>query len=118
MKRTRRVIALCVLAAWTAQAQSAATMVKLGRARLGLLPETWRVELVQEGDWPKLTAEWGARTQTAFTVPTEHITYLRQSYVESATPKRLRHSMAHEAGHLACQCDSEAVANQWAVEHE
>jgi hypothetical protein len=102
-----------------ASAQSRADfMLKLNQARYGLLPSSWNVVLVGEGQWWDQCLRAGVITGTAYTYPDRHTTYLRESYAMTAPIKQLRHTMAHEAGHLACGCDSETVANAWARLHE
>lgn len=92
--------------------------LKVARARYGLLPANWTVVLVGEDTWWDQCLRAGVITATAYTIPMQRTTYLRRSYAETAPPHQLRHTMAHEAGHLACGCDSEVVANQWAKDHE
>jgi hypothetical protein len=92
--------------------------LKVAKARYGLLPANWTVVLVGDDAWWDQCLRAGVITISAYTYPDQRTTYLRRSYAETAPLHQLRHTMAHEAGHLACGCGSEVAAERWAKDHE
>lgn len=85
-----------------------------------VLPEGWLIVTVDEPTWRRLKKKYDLPPDalTAFTDIHAGWTVVRERYALTATNERLRHTMAHEGGHVACQCASEDVATMWAWEHE
>lgn len=49
-------------------------------------------------------------TDTAYTFLGSNITYINAEYVDRTLDNKVRHTLAHEGGHLSCVCQSEAEA--------
>lgn len=64
--------------------------------------ETWNVAV-------RKAKAWG-RTNTAFTNPEANITFINGAVFEEPEPF-YRHVIAHELGHIRCQCSDELAAN-------
>jgi hypothetical protein len=52
-------------------------------------------------------------SHTAYSLLNRHVTYIRDTYVESAQDDKLRSTIAHEMGHQVCGCTDEATANHF-----
>lgn len=75
------------------------------------VPENWKFIAVSEQEWIRVTRQFHSLSETAFSLTQAHVTYLRESYVLTARPKRLRETLAHEFGHVICSCNDERAAN-------
>jgi hypothetical protein len=74
----------------------------------------WRIVILSRPDWDDATDKYNhPNTETAFTLIGPNVTYIREDYLTSGggTDERIRWTLAHEAGHLSCNCISEDRAN-------
>jgi hypothetical protein len=111
-----KVLESVLLAASPVQATTLAE-VRAAQAAKGLFPVNWHILIIPERNWLVVKANTHVSTQAAFTNLKEHETIIRERFVLD-TPEELRYVLAHEAGHIACQCKNEVVADSWAHEHE
>lgn len=81
---------------------------------------SWKIMLLNEAQWTVLksiSSNNVGKGDVASTSLVEHVTVLRESFVLDAKPELLKHVLWHEAGHIACQCGAEELAEQFAREH-
>jgi hypothetical protein len=78
---------------------------------------SWKVELLNEAQWKEFKRKSNSRSDAASTALELHTTFLRQSFVQSATQAMLDHVLWHEAGHINCSCGSEEAAELYAHQH-
>lgn len=81
---------------------------------------SWKIMLLNEKQWKALKAiptNNVGKGDVASTSLAEHITVLRESFIESAEPRLLKHVLWHEAGHIYCQCAAEEIAERYAQVH-
>jgi hypothetical protein len=106
---------LLLILTWPAHAQSIPEnrlLQALGKDAK-IVPE-WSLVIKDESAWMQHHA---ANTETAFTDMKSRTTYVRESYAEKASLSDLRFTLLHEAGHLACNCFVEQVADKFAHAH-
>lgn len=78
-----------------------------------LFPSDWVFQVVPEANWQSMLRQLHLdSTETAFTCLACRVTYIRQFYAANTTDKRLRHTLLHEYGHVACGCADERVADK------
>lgn len=82
-----------------------------------LLTTNWDISLLDDRAWADFMRRRNPDTTTAFTILKEHHTYVRRSFLETGEPKLIRFVLAHEAGHIACGCNSEKIASDFAHQH-
>ena len=75
------------------------------------IPADWHFFVLSEAEWSKATPA----THTAYSNLSYKTTFLRESYVKSATDTQLQQTIAHEMGHRICQCTDEDEANRIAA---
>lgn len=109
-----------VLGVLLASSLNAATVAesRVSQAAKGLFPSDWHILIVPESNWLEVKRNTGTHSQVAFTNLEKHITVMRERFAEKVEQGELRFTLAHEAGHVACGCYSEELANQWAHIHE
>jgi len=86
--------------------------VALGRFKTSL--PTWSVVILDEAQWK----QWGKTPHSiaAFSVIPGRVTFIRQGYILTHTPDQVVNVLAHEAGHLECNCESEERADELMVQ--
>lgn len=94
---------------------SKATLERVRQIAISLkgAPQGWKMVVASKMDWQRVQSQVPAtnRTATAFTLRSLNLTVLNGDYAASASPWELKWTIAHEAGHLLCDCDSEEKAN-------
>ena len=75
------------------------------------MPGWWKIVVLTPGEWNEDVSKWNLDTASAFTTLGQNITYLNPDYLIIASDGRLQWTLAHEAGHLICNCTSEDKAN-------
>lgn len=76
----------------------------------------WRVTILSGNAFHYYTKRLNIDTESAFTALPFQETYLNEDYLIYANDIRVRQTLAHEAGHLICECSSEAKANEIAYQ--
>ncbi len=77
-------------------------------------PSNWTVGVVcNQNAWNSLIAFARVHTQTGFTNLQKHTTAVNARKFRDSRV-RFRHTLAHELGHVTCQCDSEERAEELA----
>lgn len=74
---------------------------------------TWYITIVSESEF-LLSINKFQRNQSAgscYTVLPARMTYCNASWVDKSTVEQVAHSLAHEFGHLLCNCGVEKRAN-------
>ncbi len=81
-------------------------------------PPNWTIGVVcNQSAWDSLIDIAHVHTQTGFTNLYKHTTVINaRKFRESRL--RFRHTLAHELGHITCQCDSEERAEELAARLE
>jgi hypothetical protein len=76
-------------------------------------PSNWTITVPSQADWDKQVKTLNLQTATAFTFmnETNNATFLNPDYVFNSKELQLLHTLAHEAGHMICQCTDEHFAN-------
>ena len=82
------------------------------------MTNTWEVIILPEDQFEKNVEMWNLDTHSAYTYLPLRQTYINEAYLITAEDRRIRHTMAHEAGHLICECNSEQRANDIAYQLE
>lgn len=74
----------------------------------------WRITVLNRADWEENLIRYNlvGRTNSAFTVLGEGMTFLNEEYLFFAVDERVRFTLAHEAAHEICECQSEDRANE------
>ena len=78
----------------------------------------WTIRILDEETFLKYVRENNLSTYSAYTNLFGTVTSLNEGYLEFAIDSRVRHTLAHEAGHVICQCASEDKANEIAYQLE
>ncbi|HWY32721.1 MAG TPA: hypothetical protein VNX46_18295 [Candidatus Acidoferrum sp.] len=94
-------------------AQTKARII-LDQADAGMFPQGWVVVPVPESTFLMLR---NRKTETAYTDLVGKVTFVRERYILTAPPARLRHTLLHELGHIACNCAIEEAAEHYANTH-
>ncbi len=73
----------------------------------------WRIVVLPRAEWEDALRYYHLEGQTdsAFTIMAQNETLVNEDYTFFAGTYRLRFTLAHEAGHLICQCQSEGRAD-------
>lgn len=93
-----------------------ADKVQSAAASIKERPPDWIITVEDEYTWQRLRLQWRSPSVTAFTETHGKVTYLRQQFAETGSPKEIRHVLAHEVGHLLIGTD-EYKAENWATNH-
>lgn len=78
----------------------------------------WQITILDAKAWDYMIRQYHIEneTATAFTVMEQARTFLNEDYLATTgTDVPVRHTIAHEAGHLICECGSEDKANDIAA---
>ncbi|PYU28878.1 MAG: hypothetical protein DMG32_01730 [Acidobacteria bacterium] len=75
---------------------------------------TWGILVLTEIEWQNLGAK-RFHTESAFTIIASRHTFVREIYVRSHSATQIRRTLAHEVGHIMCDCMKESVADQAAA---
>lgn len=84
------------------------------------MPRWWRVIVLRKPEWDGKMLEYGlvGKTDSAFTILGDDVTFLNEDYLSLASDEQLEHTLAHESGHLICNCSNEDTANKIAEKLE
>ena len=101
-----------VLLASPAAAQDA-QLVRVQR----LLPRgiaNWQINVVNEANWSQAVRQYDVadKTRTAVTLFKQRYTVIRRLRLLEMTDGDVRDLLAHEAGHIVCQCSDESRAEK------
>lgn len=123
MKKFLAVMMLCAISALAAapqffiQGSTSRERVRLTRIEQSLnftkepMVNYWEVTILSEQEFHRNVEVFKLNTDTAYTYLPLHRTYVNEGYLTYADDQRIRHTLAHEAGHLICECPSEQTAN-------
>jgi hypothetical protein len=75
------------------------------------IPVDWKFIALSEPEWRRLTKQFHSLSETAFSIVAARLTYIRDKFVLTASPAKLRATLAHEFGHAVCACLDEVGAN-------
>lgn len=76
-------------------------------------PSNWKILVQDEPTWKRQSQQPGvARTQEAFSIRKKRITIIRASFVNNNMDFRVKRTLAHEAGHIFCDCNDESRADK------
>lgn len=83
------------------------------------MPNEWDIHIIPEGQFIENVQHLHVGfTQSAYTAIPIDQTYLNEGYLMIADDRRVRHTLAHEAGHMICNCTSEVKAEAIAYQLE
>lgn len=80
------------------------------------MTNTWNVTIIPADDFHRRKDLLKVDTDSAYTILGFNQTYVNEDYLVYADDERVRQTLAHEAGHLICQCISEDKANEIAYQ--
>ncbi len=82
------------------------------------MPNTWDIHIISKEQFEENARRMKLNTISAYTFMPLDQTYINEEYLTYATDSMVRHTMAHEAGHMICACASESKANDiaWVLE--
>ena len=82
------------------------------------MPNTWDIHILPKEQFEENTKRMKLNTISAYTFLPLDQTYINEWYLTYADDSAVRHTLAHEAGHMICACSSEQKANEiaWAIE--
>jgi hypothetical protein len=75
------------------------------------MPTPWIITIMSPEDFAQYTREYNLPTKTAFTILQSQHTFLNEEILRFGYLPNVRQTIAHEAGHLICECASESRAN-------
>jgi hypothetical protein len=75
------------------------------------MPDTWNIHIIPEEQFQENIQIMHVNTESAYTFMPLGQTYINEGYLGYADDRMLRHTLAHEAGHMICECTSEQKAN-------
>jgi hypothetical protein len=85
-------------------------------------PADWKIYVAGEKQWAGLMDQVDHTSQLAVTDRQKHITVLRAAGVNDPNLTghyiTTKHVLAHELGHIVCNCDDEWKAENYAHKHE
>lgn len=76
------------------------------------MSDTWEIHIIPEGQFEENVHRLKANTISAYTFLPLDQTYINEGYLTYADDSTVRQTLAHEAGHMICQCASESKANE------
>ncbi len=82
------------------------------------MPDTWNIHIIPEAQFHENVEKMKVTTESAYTFMPLDQTYINEAYLQYATDQMVRHTLAHEAGHMICACTSEEKANDIAFQLE
>lgn len=76
----------------------------------------WKIFVVPADQWREGLSAKNAQTSigTCYTQLPFKFTYCRAEWVKGASVRQISHSLAHELGHIICNCDDERTAEAFA----
>jgi hypothetical protein len=80
------------------------------------MTSTWQVTIIPGEDFKRRVEYLKLDTESAYTFLQLRQTYVNEDFLVYANDPRVRQMMAHEAGHLICECSSEEEANKIAYQ--
>jgi predicted SprT family Zn-dependent metalloprotease len=80
------------------------------------MTSTWQVTILPGEDFRSRANYLKMNTDSAYTFLQLRQTYVNEDFLIYANDVRIRQMMAHEAGHLICECSSEEKANEIAYQ--
>jgi hypothetical protein len=80
------------------------------------MTSTWEVIIIPGDEFRDNTRKFKVNTDTAYTILGLRQTYINEDYLVYGEDSQIRQTLAHEAGHLICQCVSEEKANDIAYQ--
>lgn len=80
------------------------------------MTSTWQVTIIPGEDFRSRVSYLKLNTDSAYTFLQLRQTYVNEDFLVYADDPRIRQMMAHEAGHLICECSSEEKANEIAYQ--
>ncbi len=74
----------------------------------------WSITVLDRADWQEALLKYKleGKTETAFTLMGWNETFVNADYIHYTIDSTVEHTLAHEAGHLICECKSEDTANK------
>ncbi len=78
----------------------------------------WSLTILPDDVFQQYVKDHNIPTETAYTYAGVNHTYLNEDVLLWQSDEVIRHVIAHEAGHLICECRSEDKANEIAVQLE
>jgi len=74
----------------------------------------WSITVLDRADWQEALRKYKleGQTETAFTLMGWNETFVNADYIHYTIDSNVEHTLAHEAGHLICECKSEDTANK------
>jgi len=82
------------------------------------MTNTWNVTIIPGEDFRRRVELLKVETDSAYTILQFRQTFMNEDYLVYADDGRVRHTLAHESGHLICECNSETKANEIAYQLE
>jgi hypothetical protein len=82
------------------------------------MPNSWDIHIIPEIQFEANIRRYNINTESAYTFLPLDRTYLNEFYLQYADDRRVRHTLAHEAGHMICNCTSEEKAEEIAYQLE
>lgn len=76
------------------------------------MTSTWEVIILPGDQFRENVKNLKVDTESAYTFLQLRQTYVNEDFLIYADDSRVRQMMAHEAGHLICECSSEEKANE------
>lgn len=75
------------------------------------MPDEWDVTIWPQARFDKYVSETNTPTSIAFTFLGQDHTYINEYFLIWATDEQVQFVLAHEAGHMVCECKSEEKAD-------
>ena len=82
------------------------------------MPNEWDIHIISGEEFNANTNRLHINTESAYTFMPLDQTYLNEDYLMVGDDRRVRHTLAHEAGHMICNCTSEEKAEEIAYQLE
>jgi len=79
---------------------------------------TWYITVLPKEEFEDNVRRLKVDTVSAYTFVGLGRTYINEDYLTWSTDEQIRQTIAHESGHLICECSSEERANEIAYEVE
>lgn len=76
------------------------------------MPDTWNIHIISKEQFDENIRRWKVSTISAYTLIPLDQTYINEYYLTFAPDSMVRQTLAHEAGHMICNCASESKANE------
>lgn len=76
---------------------------------------SWGIVILTDAQWAG--TEQRFRTGSAFTIITSRHTFISERFIRHHSTAEIRHTLAHEVGHIICDCFDERIAETFANSH-